>query len=574
MTRSEARLIRFDEFEVDFRERELRKRGIKVRLQEQPLCVLELLLETPGMIVTREDLRRRIWAADTFVDFDKSLYSAINRLRDALGDSRENPRFLQTVPRRGYRFIASVRGCVSRRLVLAVLPFKNLSRDPRDEYLCDGITEELTTQLACLDPDKLSLIARGSVMHVKEKGQDAAEIGRSLRADCVLTGSTRYSSDRVRVSAQLLQVHDQSYLWGRNYDREMGDVLAIQNEIANDICTEVRAKLAESRGARPNKVTVVNPKANQMYLKGRYYLSKENQPGFMMAISLFEQCIAMDPTYAMAYAGLSAAHIRLGHWAASPPSEAFPMARTAAQKAIALDDSLAEAHTALADVHFLYEWDWNAAESAYRKAISLNPNSVQTLRSYSGFLIAMKRYPESATMAENARQIDPTSVYLNAFAAVQLYSTGQYAASIEAAKETLQMDSGYTTGHLFLGLNYLQTGRHDEAIEELQKAVTATGVRSSVAHVAYALALSGRTAQARKVLNELQQESRHSYVSPWLLALIYCGLGENDKVFDTLEECFRNREHDLVFANMWPQFDKLRSDPRWRALFSRLSLPQ
>jgi TolB-like protein/Tfp pilus assembly protein PilF len=461
---------------------------------------------------------------------------------------------------------------VTENIKLAVLPFENLSVDPEQGYLSDGMTEELTTRFGGLEPEKLSVIARSSVMQFKNTRLTAREIGHLLGVDYLLAGSVRSAAGRVRVSAQLIQVRDQSHLWARNYDRTMGDLLTIENDIAHAIANEVQLKLSAKQRVQLSGSAAQDPDAQECYLKGRYYSVKENQAGLTLAISLYQQAIEKAPQYASPYAGLSAAYIRLGHWLALPPEQAFPKARAAALKALKLDGSLSEAHAALADVRLLYDWDWGKAETGYRKALSLNPSSVQALRSYASFLLAMRRFTESTDLTHRAQQLDPDSVYLNAFAAVQLYSTRQYGASIEAARKTLKMDPGYSTGHLFLGLNYEQTSRHDAAIDELREAVAAAGVRSYMAHVARALAVSGKRDEAEKILDELREESRHSYVSPWLFALIYSGLGDKDRAFDCLEECYQKREHDLAYSNIWPQFDNLHSDPRWSRLVRRVGL--
>jgi adenylate cyclase len=455
---------------------------------------------------------------------------------------------------------------------LAVLPFENLSHDPDQEYLSDGMTEELTTQFGGLDPARLLVIARTSVMQFKDTRLTAREIGQSLGVDYLLAGSARCAGGRVRISAQLIQVCDQSHVWAKNYDRNVGDLLRIENDIAQAIANEVQLKLSAEQRARLNVAASQNPDVQECYLKGRYYSVRENRAGLTLAISFYQQAVEKAPKYASPYAGLSAAYIRLGHWSALPPQHAFSAARVAAIKALELDGFLAEAHAALADVSFLYDWDWAKAEAGYRKALYFNPSSIQTLRSYASFLLAMKRFAESTDLTQSARQLDSTSVYINAFAAVQFYSTKQYAASIEAARRTLQLDPGYSTGHLFLGLNYEQMGLYDAAIEELRQAVSAAGVKSTIAHVARALAVSGRIDEAEKILYELREESRHSYVSPWLFALIYSGLGDKNQAFDCLEDCYQRREHDLVYSHIWPQFDNLHSDPRWSSLVRRVGL--
>jgi TolB-like protein/Flp pilus assembly protein TadD len=483
-----------------------------------------------------------------------------NQQEEVLADFPEGERVSKKLSRPG-------------RIMLAVLPFENLSGDPKQDYLSDGMTEELTTQLGGLEPKKLSVIARTSVMQFKGTRQTVAKIGRILGVDYVLAGSARCAAGRVRISAQLIQVRNESHVWAKSYDRELDDLLTIENDIASGIADEVQLQLSDQQRARLNETHSPTPYAQELYLMGRYNAFGESQVSLALAISLYKRAIENDSYYASPYAGLSAAYIRMGHWSALPPEEAFEKARAAALKAIELDSSLGEAHAALGDVRFLHDWDWNGAEREYQKALSLNPSSIQTLRSYASLLIAMKRFSESTTLTRRAREIDPASVYLNAFSAVQLYTMRRYAASIKAARQTLKIDSSYSTGHLFLGLNYEQIGRHAAAVRELRRAVSSAGVKSNIAHVAHALAVSGRTKEADKILAELRDESQHSYVSPWLFAIIYCGLGDKDRAFERLEECYQNREHDLAYSNIWPQFDCLRSDRRWADLMGRIGLP-
>ena len=582
--------IRFGDFDVDTRSGELRKQGLRIKLQVQPFQVLQILLEHAGNVVTREELQKRIWPADTFVDFDQGLNNAVKKLRDALADDAENPSFIETISKRGYRFISLVEelgngartpliapsddaGLTNGKITLAVLPFENLGPDPELDYLGLGLTEELTTQLGGLDPEKLSVIARVSVMQFKEREESAAQIGRTLKVDYLLSGSVRSVAGHLRVSAQLIRARDESLLWTSTYDQEAIDVLAIERDVGHAIANEVSLKLSVRQPRGAQHTGTLSPDAQNSYLKGRYYSTQESTAGLNLAIALFEESIRLARGFAPSYAGLAAAHVRLGHWLALPPKQSFPQAKLVALQALDLDDALAEAYTALADVLFLHEWSWNEAESNYQRALRLNPSSGQTLRSYAGFLLATKRHGESSMLTRRAQTTDPSSIYLSAFSAAQLYCTRQYAQSIEAAKRTLATDPGCSTAHLFLGLAYVQIGCFEEALRELKEAVTSVGLKSRQAHVAYALAVCGRVEQAEYILRELQADSKSSYVSPWLFATVYAGLGRKDQAFDCLEECYRQREHDLVFSNVWPQFDGLRSDSRWNNLMRRIRLP-
>ena len=567
-------VYRFGAFELDSAAGELRKHGMKIKLHGQPIAILAMLLERPGEVISREEIRKKLWPEGTIVEFEHSLNAAVKRLRDALDDLPGTPRYIETLPKHGYRFVVSrddsdLRG----KVALAVLPFEGLGPDPELNHLSLALTEELTTQLGGLDPEKLSVIARVSVMQFKEKEKSAAQIGRALNVSYLLSGSVRSVGGRLRVSAQLIRVSDESLIWACTYEHAAIQLLAIERDVGHAIAHEVCLKLSvrQLRGLQDTSAT--SAEAQNEYLKGRYYSTQESNVALHLAISLFEKSITMAPGFAPPYAGIAGAHVRLGHWLVVPPGQSFPKAKSAALQALDLDESLAEARTALADVLFLFEWNWTEAEANYQRALRLNPSSAQTLRSYAGFLLATNRFGEASMLTRRAEATDPGSTYLRAFSAAQLYSTRRYADSIEAAKRTLMTDPDCSTAHLFLGLACVQVGRFEEAIRELQAAARSVGLKSRQAHVAYALAVCGRVEQAERLLNELQEESKTSYVSPWLFANIYAGLDRKDKALECLEECYRQREHDLVFSYVWPQFDSLHSDARWNDLMSRIGLP-
>ena len=566
---------RFGIFEFDPAAGELRKHGMKIKLQGQPIDVLSMLLERPGEVVSREEIQKKLWPDGTNVEFEHSLNAAVKRLRDALDDSADAPRYIETIPKRGYRFVVSRDDPdLSGKIMLAVLPFEVLGLDPELNYLSLGLTEELTTQLGGLDPKKLSVIARVSVMQLKEREKSVAEIGWTLKVHYLLSGSVRSVGGRLRVSAQLIRVSDESLLWTCAYEHAAIDLLAIERDVGHVIANEVCLKLSVRQLRGIQHTSTASPDAQNEYLKGRYYSIQENTVALHLAISLFEKSITMAPGFAPSYAGIAGAHVRLGHWLVVPPGQSFPKAKSAALKALDLDETLAEARTALADVLFLYEWNWTEAEANYQRALRLNPSSAQTLRSYAGFLLATNRFGEASMLTCRAEAIDPGSTYLKAFSAAHLYSTRRYVDSIEAATRTLMTDPDCSTAHLFLGLACVQIGRFEEAIRELRAAVRSVGQKSRQAHVAYALAVCGRVEEAEQLLNELLEESKTFYVSPWLFANIYAGLGRKDKAFECLEECYRQREHDLVFSYVWPQFDTLRSDSRWNDLMCRIRLPR
>jgi TolB-like protein/DNA-binding winged helix-turn-helix (wHTH) protein len=424
-------LVRFGAFELDLRAGELRKQGLKVKLQERPLQILALLLENPGELVTREELRRHLWAADTFVDFDHSVNTAINKLRDALGDSAENPRFIETLPRHGYRFIGAVDsgaevrngresamppvrrerrrwlavGAVAAIVVfgalfalnvgglrgrllssvgashgvplpkiesIAVLPFENLSGDPQQEYFADGMTEELITELGKIGG--LRVISRTSVMRYKGTKKPLPEIGRELNVDAIVEGTVRNSGGRVRITTNLLYAPTDRHLWAATYERDLRDVLSLQDEVARAVAGQIRIKVTPQENARLAATRPINPEAHRLCLLGRFYWNKRNEEGLKKANEQFQRAIEVDPTYAPAYAGLADSYLQLANNGLRPPNETMPKAKAAAQKALEIDPSLAQAHTSLAEVYKDYDWNWAASERDFQRAIQLNPN--------------------------------------------------------------------------------------------------------------------------------------------------------------------------------------------------------
>src|SRR6202162_5919131 len=422
---SATRVLRFGVFQVNLAARELRKHGVRIRLPGQPFCVLSILLESPGQVVSREEMRVKLWDSETFVDYERSLNSAIRKLRAVLGDSQESPRYIETVPRLGYRFIAPVEEISSgeipltealestpagaakvvghrgrnwflllgipavlltllagyllwlrervrpqpadERLMLAVLPFENLTGDAAQDYLSDGLTEEMIAQLGHLDPEHLGVIARTSVMHYKHTTEQVGQIGRELGVQYVLEGSLRREADRVRITAQLVQMKDQTHIWSRQYDRELKSLLALQGEIARETAGEIQLTLGSGHKLWATDRQLASPASYQtydLYLKGRYFWNKRTAEGFQQAADYFQQSIASDPNYARAYAGLADTYALMSSWNFIPQTEAIPKARTAALRATQLDDSLAEAHTSLALIAENYDYDWQTAEEA------------------------------------------------------------------------------------------------------------------------------------------------------------------------------------------------------------------
>ena len=388
-------IVRFGAFEADFHAGELRKRGVKIKLPEQPLQILEGLVQHPGEVVTREELKQKIWPADTFVDFEQGLYNAVRRLREALNDSAEKPRYIETLSKRGYRFVGIVEANICKIESVAVLPLENLSRDPEQEYFAEGLTEALITTLAKIG--ELRVASRTSAMQYKGARQPLRQIAQELGVDAIVEGTVLRDGERVRITAQLIDAQQESHLWAESYDRDLRDVLTLQAEIAEAIAREVQIKIVPQERTRLAQVHPVDSKAYEAYLKGRYYWNRRSGKGVGKAVQFFQQAIVKDPTYAAAYSGLADCLVLLGSWGAVAPADGAGKAKTLALKALALDSSLAEAHTSLAWATAWYDFDFATAEREFERSLELDPRYA-TGHEFFGWVLAMTgRFEEGYT---------------------------------------------------------------------------------------------------------------------------------------------------------------------------------
>jgi TolB-like protein/DNA-binding winged helix-turn-helix (wHTH) protein/Flp pilus assembly protein TadD len=631
-----ARVLRFDTFELDLRAGELRKRGVKLRLQGQPLQVLAVLLQHGGDVVTREEFRAQLWLADTFVDFDHSLHNAIARIREALGDSAEKPRYIETLPRHGYRFIAPVeevqaprvseangnktrealavappsarqsktRAAVALTLLIlaatgsafwlaravsrptsaaprlgsiAVLPLENLSGDPTQEYFADGMTEQLITDLAKVG--SLRVISRTSVMRYKGTKKGLPEIARELNVDGIVEGSVMRSGNRVRITAQLLNAPTDKHLWAESYERDLGDVLRLQNEVAQAIAQQVRAQLTPQQQAQFRSAGSVNPNAYEAYLRGRYYLSNQfTMAGPLnMAKSHFEDSIQKDPGFALAYSGLADSYVYMAFFGQGqlPPGRAYRSAKEALRKAVELDDSIGEAHDTLGLLSWRFEWNWDAAEREFNRAIALAPSYSCAHEDRAVYLSFIGRRAEALAEIAKSNELDPgPSSAMTESAAY--YQLRDYQSLVEASRRGVVSSPNEWTEHYNLGVGYEGTGKLLEAISEYQKAIEiSNGDHDATASLAHAFAAIGKRAEAEKILHDFERKSKSGYVSPYRIATIYAGLGEKDKAFELLERAYREKSLDISWhlkADL--RIDNLRSDPRFQDLVRRVGYPQ
>ncbi len=577
---------RFGAFEFDWKAGQLRKRGSKLRLSGQPFEILRLLLERPGEVISREELRGRLWASDTFVDFEHGLNAAINKLREILGDSTAHPHYIETVPRRGYRFIAHVqagparpwspRVRVTQKRIrsLVVLPLENLSGDSEQEYFADGMTEALITDLAKISA--LRVISRTSAMRYRGAHKSPPEIAQELNVDGVVEGSVLRIGEHVRISAKLIHAHSDTHLWAQSYERDLRDVLALQSEVAQAIAAEIRVQVTPRERKRLRHARRIDPGAHEAYLLGRFFLSKRTPASLSKSLEYFQQAINVDPAFARAYAGIADVHIVLG---AAPyemisPHEALPKARLAAEKALEIEETLGEAHAALAQVSWMFDYDWEAAENGFRQAISLNPGYATAHQWYASFCGYQGRISEALAAVERARERDPLSLQVNTAVAYVLLYARDYDKAIQQGLRALELDPAFPTAHFFLALTYMQKGLLVEALAEAEKVATLSERSiASLSCIGGCYAALGRVREANKMIEELQELSKEKHVSPYQISWIYAGLQDKENALACLEKAYVERSTYLPLIKMEPAWDFLRSDPRFQDLQRRIGLP-
>jgi len=578
-----SRILRFGLYEVDLRSGELRKDGIRVKLQEQPLQVLTLLLRQPGEIVTREEIQREIWGGETFVDFDHGLNKAISKLREALNDSPSSPRFIETVARRGYRFLAPVSMAQStssngrpmvQKVRIAILPFQNLSGDPNQEFFSDGLTEEMIIHVGRLQPSHLSVIARTSVMPYKGSSKGIQTIAQELQADYVLEGSVRRFHDRVRISAQLIQVSDESCLWSETYERELADVFTIQLEVARKIGASLAFELLPEHSPEPAPKPTDSPLAHEAYLYGRFLWNRRTEASIHEAIDQFKDALKMDQGYALAYAGLANCYGLLGWYGALSPKEAGEKASAAVQRALQIDCRLAETQSSLALLKFWYEWDWPGADTAFKKSIERSPNYAAAYHWYGSYLSAMRRFDEAETAYERALELDPMSVTIEKEVATTHLYRRNYAEAIARFRTLIDREPRLFTAHFDLGRAYILAGKYSDAIAALETAIELSGNLAGTAALGCAFARSGRTADARSILDDLENSSSCRHVTPLGIAQLLLSLDQKDQAIEHLEMAVQRRAFSMVFLEVDPGFDTIRDDSRFQVLLKRMGFRQ
>jgi len=625
--------IRFGEnFEFDPHAYRLSRSGRVLKLERIPAEVLAVLVEQRGQVVTRQQIVDRIWGKGAFLDTDNSINGAVRKIRHVLKDDSDHPKFIQTVTGKGYRFIAPVIDVdvprpvavlnrsspipapvidkparwpwaillalaivliavpaiyrwsrlrvrpvsADGRVMLAVLPFENLTGDASQDYFSDGMTEEMIAQLGDVDPQHLGVIARTSVMPYKHSTKALNQIGRELGVQYALEGSVRRDSDKMRITAQLIQIRDQSPLWLGQYDRELNSLLVIQGEIAQQIADEIQLKIGDRGRINSLQRVPLSPasaEAHQLYLKGRYFWNKRTARDLQQAIAYFQQAVDKDPSDARAYAGLAEAYALMSGYSDAPATASMSKARVAAQRALQLDERLPEAHTALAVIAQDYDWDWPTAEKEYRRAIHLNPNYATGHHWYAECLALQGRFNEAFPEIESARQLDPLSLIIATDYGAILYFSRQYDRAIAQFRGVLEMEPNFPRAHMLISA-YAQKGLFADALADAQGWHSPDERPWILAMETYASGRSGDQVKAKLALEQMQRLRQYRAVDPLAFAVAYIGMGSTDKAMGWLEKAYQERSSSLTALKVDPIYDPLRTDPRFQALLHRVGLGQ
>jgi len=637
--------LKFGEFELDPSAYELRRLGHPVRIERIPMELLLVLVSRHGDLVSRVEIIEKLWGKEVFIDTNTAVNVAVSKVRQALRDDPDKPRFVQTVSGKGYRFIGSLeqlpqarpaeadqpsstapvltatpepaeiiepshpprRGWLllaiavaliavaalllwprlrqtpkvqGKKTMLVVLPFENLSGDPGQEYIADGMTEEMITQLGSLEPQRLGVIARTSSMQYKATKQNAAQIASELGVGYLLEGSVRRSGDHIRVSAQLIQASDQTHIWAEDYDRDLSNLLELESDIAVAIAGHVQIALPHQTIKRMSASRPVNAEAQVAYLLGLQALNRRTREGFTNAIAEFQRAIAIDPNYALPYAALARSYALSPVMGGAKPAEVMPKARAAATRAIALDPLFAEAHTALAMVAGHYDYDWDTAEREYRRALELNPSSADAHFFYSNsYLSPFGHHDEAIAELQKAIELDPFSLPIQAFLGRTYVWARRYDDALAQFLKIGKMSPGLALNHERLSHLYPHLNRYDEAIDEDAKARTLSGedVDSVVAKkdaLRKAFVERGPKGFWQTLLefSKAPPNPPEAYTDHWGIAIIYAQLGDKENALDALEQAYSARDFMLTELAVEPALDPLRSEPRFKTLLQRVGL--
>jgi TolB-like protein/DNA-binding winged helix-turn-helix (wHTH) protein/Tfp pilus assembly protein PilF len=600
---STARILRFGAFELDVQNGELRRAGVLIKLSPQQLQVLQLLAENAGQLLTREEIQREVWGSDVFVDFDRNLNVCVAQIRASLNDDSDAPRFIQTIPKRGYKFIAPVErigapptaisvapppaarrsfwivpcaiallaGCVagaaylywrqpppSQRVIVATLPFENLSGDSKEAIFADGLTEELIGQLGSLNPDRLGVIGRSSIMRYKGAAHGIDQIGRDLHADFVIEGTVRRSEGQIRIAAHLVKVTDQAQVWTDTSERGESEMFRLEEESAARIAAAVSEKLLGGAHANTTRAHAANQEAYEAYLNGRYLQHNRNRGEYTRSIAYFEQASKLDPQFDLAYSAAAESYVMLGR-SGSPSQEVFPQARAAAENALAINEANEAAHNALANAFFWSEWNWKEAERHFARAVALNSSFSQAHYDYAFFLVAMGRTEQGLTSLRRAIAADPLSTHVNMDAGWLYLQAHRFDDAIRQARRALELEPGLGEANGCIVRALIDQRKFKQALEVVP------GWRGSAVNPEEALKQSYRL--------KVQDAEKSGKADPFSLAMLYAFLGENSKALDSLEQAYARRSTMMPLLKTEPAFAALHAEPRFQELARKLALP-
>ena len=616
--------FQFGRFRLDRSGRLLFRGTDLIPLPPKAADVLLLLVQNAGNVVEKEEILKTVWP-ETYVE-DGSLARAISILRKTLAERGDGREYIATISKRGYRFTVPVtqaeelsgpeplpRNSTPRRLKkplilaaavaviavsaflvvskvrdrwwgkissahidsVAVLPLKNLSDDREQDYFADGMTDALITDLGKVS--RLRVISRTSVMRYKNTSKGLSDIARELGVEALVEGTVARAGDRLRITANLVQASPERHLWAESYDRDLRDVIALQNEVARAITDHIQVELTPEEHATLADSHAVDPEAYQLYIKGRYFWVKRNRESFNRAMDYFQQAIGRAPTYAAPYSGLADCYLLFGSSfdvGGLAPNEVEPKAKAAALRALELDGSLADAHNSLAYLKLTYDWDWPGAEREFQQSLKLNPGYVHGHHWYAHFLLSSGRQEEALAESKRALDLDPVSPIINLHLGWHYLYTKQYDRALEQLAKTLELDPNYALAHWYRGQAYEQKKMYDEALKEMRRAQDLLpgnlGVRADIGHV---YAVSGDKPQAEKVIAQLEEDSKQRYVNQYEVALVYLGLGEKDLAFKALEQAFREHSDQLIYLKVDPRLDAMRNDRRFTELVERVDIP-
>ncbi len=576
-------IVRFGSYEVDLRAGQLRKNGVRIHLRDQSFQVLSVLLEHAGEVVTREELQRRLWHGEVFVDFENNLNTAIARLRGALCDPSDHPRFVETLPRRGYRFVAQVSEALTTphsapasRVRLLVLPFVNLGGDPAQEYFSDAVTDEVITALASVVPDQLAVIARTTAMHYKGSRKDVGHIGRELNVDYVVEGGIRRTEDHVAVNVQLIQTSDQAHLFARKYDSQIRDVYNLHESIAQAIATHVPRVADHVRSQpgtnAPRRSPTEDPVAYELYIQARHPLDFVTPEKFEHAKRCFEAAIARDPRFALAYHSLADLYYWLGFLGFVSPREAWALGSFHALRALEIENTLAETHSLLAMCRLDYEWTEVRRELDVARDLAL-ASPIVRLRNALG-LMTQARVDQAIREIELGLELDPMSQFLWCWLAVMQWLGRRYDRAVAVLRRVFEFDANYGMAHMALGQTRCMEHKFEEAITALRRAVELYGgAPMMLGWYGLALAQGGNLAEARALLERLHAMVPQAYVPPTSFAWIHLGLREIDVAFEWMDRAVEARDHMIIPIQLYAFFDPIREDPRFLKLLRKMNLP-